>query len=377
MKLKVMCLITAMNQGGAQHVVLDNMRSLRDDPEVDLRLFVLGYRGNSFYEQSLANEGLPVVYLNSTGSRLRLRTLRAMQNWLRQVKAVDRAIREYCPDIIHTHMTIIIKHALLPVWKYRVPLRFNTLHSDPLAYQGINLLIARYGLRMGGFVPVCITEEQARKAQKRYGIRRYELLRNGIDFRALQRARLSRAEARDRLQLPQDAFVLGSVGRLNKVKNYSFLLEVLAGVLTRKENALLVLAGDGGERAVLENRAESLHLGDRVVFLGSWEDVATVYCALDVFVLPSLHEACSLVSLEAQILGTRCVVSAGVPAETIATPLVRRLEKEASLENWVAAVLDPDYVGEVVCPLQEYDARVASAKLKDMYLRCWSERGHG
>ncbi|KAF1086094.1 putative glycosyltransferase EpsF [Sporotomaculum syntrophicum] len=377
MRLKVMHLISAMNQGGAQHIVLDYLRHLKDDPAVELKLFVLGYKGDSIYDRSLVNEHLPVEYLNSTGSRLRNPLLRVLQNWIRQLKAVNRAIRMYQPDIIHTHITIILKHALLPTVLNHVPLRFNTLHSDPVVYRGLNLLLVKYCLRLGGFVPVCITEEQAEKAKKRYGIRSYELLRNGVDIEALQRARISRDEARERLQLPRDAFVLGSVGRLDKIKNYDFLLNVFAGVLTQKENALLVLAGDGEERAALEQQAQVLNIAHRVLFLGNREDVAVVYCALDVFVLPSRHESCSLVTLEAQTVGTRCVVSAGIPAETAATPLVRRLAEHASMEDWVAAILDDGYAGKVVCPLSVYDVRETTVRLKAMYLRYWSNRDHG
>ncbi|GBF33830.1 glycosyltransferase [Desulfocucumis palustris] len=377
MKLKVMHLISSMNQGGAQHLVLDYLRNLKDVPDVELKLVVIGEKKDSFYDQSLEKEHLDVEYLNCTGSRFRNSILRACQNWCSQVKAIDRAIRDYRPDIIHTHITIILKHALLPIVKNQVPLRFNTLHSDPAVYQGTNLLIAKYGLRLGYFVPVCITEEQAEKAKKRYGFRNYEILRNGIDTEAFQRAWISRDDARDRLYLPRDVFVLGSVGRFNKIKNYSFLLDVFAGVLIQKGNALLVLAGDGGERATLEHKANALNISDRVIFLGNREDVATVYCALDVFVLPSVHESCSLVTLEAQAVGTRCVVSAGIPAEAVATPNVRRMGEKASRDEWVSAILDDSYAEDIVCPLSEYDVKKASAGLKAMYLKYWSGLSHG
>ena len=128
---------------------------------------------------------------------------------------------------------------------------------------------------------------------------------NGVD--TAHDAPADRAEIRAALGVPADAPVIGTVGRLDPVKDQAGLLEAFARL--RTTGAVLVIVGDGPCRADLHGRAAALGLGERVRFLGARKDVAHVLGAMDVFVLPSIAEGVSNTILEAMATGLPVVAT--------------------------------------------------------------------
>ena len=97
-----------------------------------------------------------------------------------------------------------------------------------------------------------------------------------------------------------------TAARLHSQKGHTYLLEAAALV----PDAVFVLAGDGPERAALEERARALGVDGRVRFLGQRRDVPTLLASCDVFVLPSLYEGLPLTVLEALGAGKPLVATA-------------------------------------------------------------------
>lgn len=117
---------------------------------------------------------------------------------------------------------------------------------------------------------------------------------------------IDRAEVRRSLGLPEDAFVLVSVGELNKNKNNSVIIEALKKL---DDSVHYVLCGTGQEEQNLKAQAEALGLSSRVHFLGYRDDVMTILQASDVFVLMSYREGLSRSIMEAMAFGLPCIVS--------------------------------------------------------------------
>lgn len=110
-----------------------------------------------------------------------------------------------------------------------------------------------------------------------------------------------RARLRAQLGLPQGAFVVFALGRLVEKKGFADLLDAFALLEPQRGGRplVLLLAGDGPQRAALVERAARLGLAQRVHFAG-WQNDTTPYYALgDVFVCPSRHEPLGNVILEA------------------------------------------------------------------------------
>jgi glycosyltransferase involved in cell wall biosynthesis len=103
--------------------------------------------------------------------------------------------------------------------------------------------------------------------------------------------------------------------RLSVQKGHKFLLEAAV----RLPEVTFLLAGEGPERAALEQQARALNLGSRVKFLGYRQDVAELLALCDLVVLPSICEGLPLCVLEAMAAG-RPVVATSLPgtAEAVA-----------------------------------------------------------
>ncbi len=123
-----------------------------------------------------------------------------------------------------------------------------------------------------------------------------------------------RDEARARLGLPGDTFVVGCVARLAPHKGVGDLVEAAARVPDPEGALRVVVAGDGPERAALA-RLAARRLGDRALLLGRVPDIGDVYAASDVLALPSHMEGFGLVYIEAAFHGVPSIGAraGGVP----------------------------------------------------------------
>jgi glycosyltransferase involved in cell wall biosynthesis len=159
------------------------------------------------------------------------------------------------------------------------------------------------------------------------------VLRNGVDLEMFHpggREALRRA-------LGLDGPVLASVGHLIKRKGHDLVIDALKGI----EDATLLIAGEGPERAALESRAARNGVTGRVRFLGgvAHDELRSVYAAADVLVLASSREGWPNVLLEAMACGTPCVATnAGGSSEAIAAPEAGRIAVERNAAAIAAAV---------------------------------------
>jgi L-malate glycosyltransferase len=97
---------------------------------------------------------------------------------------------------------------------------------------------------------------------------------------------------------------VGMVARMNaRYKNHSGFLRIAKRINQHMPSVEFVLAGDGPLRAELEREAQTLGIGERVVFLGDRRDIPAVMASLDVAVLTSDSESLSNVILEAMAAG--------------------------------------------------------------------------
>ena len=150
------------------------------------------------------------------------------------------------------------------------------------------------------------------------------------------------AEVRNRvradLNIAKDQFVVGFVGRLyDGQKNLYRLLAIFSKVVGMKNDAVLLMAGDGPDRKGLAQRVEGLNLGNNVKMLGMRDDVNRLMTAMDAFVMPSHYEGLPVVLVEAQAAGLACVVSDYTPAPDLINRL-RVLSLDESDEAWAQTI---------------------------------------
>lgn len=369
-RLKIINIISGMEQGGAQQILINSLRYFKKSPGIEFHLYVLEHNNGSKYDRIIENENLNVTYMGLPKNKINIWGLRRFAIRQQVCCAVEKIIQKENPDIIHIHISKLLVHAYSEIKKYRDIAYLDTLHSDPYRYVGYELAVLKKCFNKYGVIPVCVTDYQIERAKEHYELKNVELVRNSIEITALQNKKISKNEAREKLNLPENAYIVGAVGRLNVIKRYDFLMETFALLKKQEPKAILIFAGTGPEQQNLENLAKKYGIANSVIFLGMIENVADVYCAIDILAVTSVSESCSLVALEAQALERKCVISNGVPDSIIVSDNVVRMPENAISEQWKEALL-----GNWNCSpkgplsLEDYDIDITQKHLEDLYIK--------
>lgn len=141
-----------------------------------------------------------------------------------------------------------------------------------------------------------------------------KIIPNAINLEKYKFNETIRNKLRKELNI-ENKFVIGHIGRMAPPKNQKFLLKIFREVKKEKNNAILLIIGDGPLRNEIEKEIDNLNIGDSVILLGVRNDVPELLMAMDVFVLPSLYEGLPVVCVEAQAAGLRCMLSDNITKE--------------------------------------------------------------
>lgn len=206
-----------------------------------------------------------------------------------------------------------------------------------------------------------------------FGSRPYTVVHNAVDTAQFAFSPEKRREVRAELNL-KDSWTLGCVAAFNPVKNQSFLIDVLALLLKRRPDCVLVLIGDGEMRPEIEGRVHALGLDAHVRFTGIRTDVPRLLQAMDVMLLPSLYEGFPTVALEWQAAGLPALLSDFVTRDCAVAQGVQFLPLET--DRWVDALCSLPEAGRPQATQSGatsvaragYDLASAAEKLQETYL---------
>ena len=226
------------------------------------------------------------------------------------VVALWRLFRRARPAIVHTHTSKAGFVGRLAAWLARVPVVIHQPHghifygywSRPRTamFVALERIAAHWTDMVVTLTPREVEEHLERGIGRK---RQYAIVPSGVPTEALRRAAPTRAEARARLGLPRNAYVVAGVGRFVPIKGFDLLLAALAEVVASVPAAHVLLIGDGEERSTLEAQAEAAGLGDRLHITGTVTDVIGALAAADVLAAPSRNEGMGRVLVEAMALG--------------------------------------------------------------------------
>lgn len=166
-------------------------------------------------------------------------------------------------------------------------------------------------------------------------LNRCTVINNGIFTNDYKYSNLIREDIRKKLGVSDNEILIGTVGRMAVVKNHTFLIELLHDL---PDAYKLIILGDGEERSRIEDIIGQFELENRVILAGQVNYVNNYLTAMDIFVLPSLHEGMPLSVIEAQAEGLPCIVSDSVSKEVKITDLVR-FAKLNDISDWKKYIL--------------------------------------
>lgn len=298
--MRVMLLVHGLPVGGTEVLVCQLARWLRRDG-LGVTVGCLDEFGELGRE--LAAEGVVVeLYSRREGFDAGL------------APRIARSLRRHAVDVVHAHQYAPYFYGALAKALTGVPLIF-TEHGR--AYPDLPSRRRRAFNRV--FAPIvdritAVSEDVRDSLRRVEGIAptRVEIVRNGVDLdRFAHRRPEDRQAARESLALSAGARVVGTVGRLDPIKNYPLLLAAIRRLREDLPDTVLLIVGDGPERPRLEALARELGIEAQVRFLGMRRDVDRILPALDVFALSSFSEGMPVTLIEAMAASVP-VVSTGV-----------------------------------------------------------------
>jgi sugar transferase (PEP-CTERM/EpsH1 system associated) len=244
-----------------------------------------------------------------------------------------RLLRRLRPDIVHTRNLGTVDLQWV-AWAAGVPRRVHGEHGweahDPQGLDPRGLRIRRACRPViHRYVPM--SQDIARWLERHVGVERARIrqLYSGVDS--------------DLFHPPSTIghpLSLGTVGRLDPVKNQASLLATLSSLAPRFPGLRLTVVGDGPLRASLEAQAASLGLTGRVSFTGARSDTPDLLRSFDLFVLPSVNEGISNTILEAMATGLPVVAGrVGGNPELVVDGVTGRLYDPADPEALEQALL--------------------------------------
>jgi glycosyltransferase involved in cell wall biosynthesis len=178
------------------------------------------------------------------------------------------------------------------------------------------------------------------------------VVHNGIDLQRFS-PEVSPTGIREELGVSDDTPLVGTVSRLGEErKGVHFFVDMAAAVASTHPQARFLVVGDGHLRPKLEEQARTLGIADKVIFTGERKDVARLLAAMDIFVIPSLYEACQYSLLEAMAMGKPVVATpAGVAPDVVLdheTGLLVPLADSAAMASAVRELLDNETLAQRV-----------------------------
>ena len=231
-------------------------------------------------------------------------------------KAIRKIMEEESFDVCHIHLSTAsnIDPIRIAV-KKNIPLVISHIHSAGAEGGAAARFLHKLGAPKLSKLPIkrLACSEEAGKFG--YAGGEYTVAPNAIDLTRFYWDEGRRDRFRSYYGIPENASVLGHIGRFVPVKNQTCLLSLLEAVLKKRPDAVLLLCGDGPELESVRKKAEEMGLSEKVFFPGNIVNPQDAYCAMDAFLLPSLFEGFPLTAVEAYASGLPVLLSDHITRE--------------------------------------------------------------
>jgi len=299
-RLRILHVFNYLGLGGTELTALRMISHL--DPS-QFENLVCGVRG---FDPKVAKERYPggiEVIVASRESKSRS-----------QVSSLVEVIKRHKPDVVHSRNWGTIE-SVPAAWFARVPVVIHSEHGyevETLTRLSTHRRVLRRAVYAMADSIFTVTGQLREFHAKQAWIspERIQVIRNGINTEKFAPRPDLKKNLREKLRIPAERFVIGSVGRIVPIKDHGAMLKAAELLIGRGLDLHVVLVGSGPELVRHQGYAkQSSELSERVTFMEATENVVEALSVMDVFVLPSLSEGMSNTLLEAMSCGLAVVAS--------------------------------------------------------------------
>lgn len=364
--MKVLQILGGLTRGGMETFIMNIYRTIdRNEIQFD---FLLRSPGGD-YESEAKKLGANIYYSGARNA-----------GFLSYYKRLDLFFKEHKDDYcaVHCHVSTLSNiEVLFFAKKYGVPVRI--LHSHSSSVSGNKLHYVTHSI-FKIFVKYLATNYLGCSEKANQWLYKYTgvynkaiMLPNGIDVSKYTYNPSCRQYIRNSLNIGDNSFVIGHVGRFVWIKNHKFLIDIFESIQSRVSDSILLLIGTGDLCDATKEYVNSKGLNEKVKFLGSRSDVSDVLQAMDVFVMPSFYEGLPVSLVEAQASGLLVIGSDTISKDSTLTENIQYLSLDMSSESWASSILtsfEKHDRKNMEKKIQEkgFDVRYSCKLLRDIYL---------
>lgn len=326
-KKKILYIGYSSNMGGIERFLINVCKNLDKEK---FEISILSANGEKLYLQDeLEKMGIKILSITSR-----------KENYGQHLKDLKKIYCEDNFDIIHFNiMNFSCFERIILAKKYAKARLILHSHSASInkVYRKTRMLD-----KIGRVLTKNIEYEKMACGQEAgkwlFGEKEFLVLNNGIEVEKFQFNAQNRNEIRNEFQIKDNETVIGLIAKLEEQKNPRFLMDVFYEYQKLNPKSRLLLVGEGSLRKELEEKAKTLEIEDKVLFLGRRDDTEKIYSAMDIFVMPSWFEGFSIALVEAQVNGLKCFTSTNVAEESNITGNVEFLSLEGTAKDWAQKI---------------------------------------
>lgn len=375
-RINIIEFITNLDEGGAESLVRD-YALLIDDKEINvITVTMWPLHNDSPYVKVLRERGRTVL---SIYPRKRMcKTFIGQKIWNRLIhdayvkKKLFEIIKEYNVSVIHSHLEVLYYIKLISKQIRGKVKLFFTCHSMPsFIFKKTKWrnekTAAQYLLDHNNLQLIALHDNMRQELNDMFCIDNTIVLPNGIDFSKYQDINETTAEIRNSINVPNDSYVIGHIGRFTEAKNHEKLVDIFNEAVSREPSVHLLMIGTGELQEFVESKLDQYGLKGKYTILQKRNDIPRLLKAMDVFIFPSVFEGLPVTLVEAQVSKLRCIISTRVTDECFFSENAIPLDVAAPTSDWVDTVFDKKIEGPYHNNIMAFDMNSIISRLSYLY----------
>lgn len=328
-KIKVAMILSAANDGGVEAFAM-NYFTFIDREKISFDFYVEGY-----------SKLIDKEKIEKMGGRVFI--IPRYTHIFNYMKTLKKYFAENHYDIVHSNINTLSVFPLKVAKKVGIKVRIAHSHSTSnkkeILRNVIKNILRPFSKKYATHYFAC-SELAGRYlfGNKTFDAGKVTVINNAIDCDRFKFDIIKRNKTRKELNISDDCFVIGHVGRMVSQKNHSFILDVFFEVLKKRPNSKLLFVGDGPLKEEIILKAKELYIYDNIIIAGVHKHTERFYDAMDCFLLPSLYEGLPLSAIEAQTNLLDCVLSNKITKEIVINDNVKMISLDNSINEWCNSI---------------------------------------
>ena len=363
--IRILHVIDKMDCGGTETMIMNIYRKI-DRTKVQFD-FLVHNHNKGFYDEEIKKLGGQIYYIKKFKGK----------NIISYIRNLKKFFLNHSEDIIvHGHLgssAAIYLYVAKKYGRYTIAHSHNTRNPKKSIKNYIWLFFSFFTRYVADFYFACSKKAGIdRFGKKIVSSENFLVINNAIDTTKYVYSEYKRQAMRKKMNI-ENQLIIGNIGRFSRQKNHKFMIDVFKEIKKIREDAKLVLVGDGKLKRKIEKKVKEEKLEKDVIFTGVIDYIPDILQAFDIFLFPSFYEGLGIVAIEAQASGLITVCADSIPEETEVTKLVRKISLKKSAQFWAKIInenidYDRKNMYEEIVKAQ-YDISSAYKIIEEFYLK--------